>query len=49
MNIQLKATVLDQNGNTLAWEPDLATGSRNREFHVPNATTAVLQGTWGRF
>ena len=36
MNIQFKATVLDQQGNTIAWEPDLPTGSRNREFRVPN-------------
>jgi glucose/arabinose dehydrogenase len=49
MAIQLKATVLDQRGNTLAWEPDLPTGSRNREFRVPNATTATLQGAWGQF
>jgi hypothetical protein len=49
MNIQLKATVLDQRGNTVAWEPDLATDTRNREFHVPNASTATLRGTWGQF
>jgi len=48
MNIQFKATVLDQRGNTLGWEPDLNTGSRNREFTVPQASTAVFRGTWGR-
>jgi glucose/arabinose dehydrogenase/mono/diheme cytochrome c family protein len=49
MAIQLKATILDAQGNLLQWEPDLPTGSRNREFRVPNSTAANLTGTWGRF
>jgi hypothetical protein len=49
MAIQLKATILDAQGNLLQWGPDLPTGSRNREFRVPNSTTASLTGTWGRF
>jgi glucose/arabinose dehydrogenase len=48
MNIQLKATVLDQGNNTLQWEPDLPTDSRNREFTVPNQSTATLTGSWGQ-
>jgi hypothetical protein len=49
VNLQLKATVLDTKGNTLGWEPDLGTTSRNREFHVPTSSTATLKGTWGQF
>jgi hypothetical protein len=48
MNIQFKATVLDAQGNTLQWEPDLQTGSRNREFRVPNQSSATITGNWGR-
>jgi glucose/arabinose dehydrogenase len=48
MNIQFKATIIDARGNTLQWEPDLPTGSRNREFHVPNATSTTLTVAWGR-
>ena len=48
MNIQFKATILDARGNLLQWEPDLPTASRNREFRVPNASTASLTGTWGQ-
>jgi glucose/arabinose dehydrogenase len=48
MNIQFKATVLDANGNTLQWEPDLATGSRNRELSVPDQSSVTVRGTWAR-
>jgi glucose/arabinose dehydrogenase len=48
MNIQFKATVLDQQGNTLQWEPDFQTGSRNRELRVPNQTSISVTGNWGR-
>jgi glucose/arabinose dehydrogenase len=48
MNIQFKATIVDQNGNTLQWEPDFPTQSRNREFSVPLADTVKFTGNWGR-
>jgi len=48
MNIQFKATVLDAAGNTISWEPDMPTGSRNREFRVPNQPSASITGNWGR-
>ena len=47
-NIQFKATIVDARGNTIAWEPDQGTGSRNREFRVPNQAQVNLTGTWGR-
>ncbi|MBS1118579.1 MAG: Glutamate synthase large chain [Deltaproteobacteria bacterium] len=48
MNIQIKATVLDQGNNLLQWEPDLPTESRNREFTVPQQSSVTLQGSWGQ-
>jgi hypothetical protein len=47
-NIQFKATIVDAQGNTLQWEPSFATNSGNREFHVPNSSTANLTVTWGQ-
>ncbi|MDB4954504.1 MAG: Glutamate synthase large chain [Myxococcales bacterium] len=49
MNLQLKATILDQQGNVLQWEPDLRTNTRNRELAIPNQTSVSLTGTWGQF
>jgi hypothetical protein len=47
-NIQFKGTILDAAGNTLQWEPDFPTASRNREFRVPNQSSASLVLTWSR-
>jgi hypothetical protein len=48
MNIQFKATVVDAQGNTIAWEPDFQTGSRNRELSVPTATRTTFRASWGQ-
>ncbi len=48
MNIQFKATILDNTGKTLQWEPDLPTNSHNREFSVPSADASSVTVTWGQ-
>ena len=37
-----------RSGNTLQWEPDFNTNSRNRELTVPQQTQANFTKTWGQ-